>query len=939
MAKKIILILVSISTGFLLNCSSDLDTGGLGPESLFGLTGISLNSGLPAMISSIAPARNSAGISTTPAIRVQFSKNMSASTINDTTFTLMDGNGTAITGTVAYDGVSRIATFSPPALANSQTYTITLSTIIADDTGSRLPFTVTSRFTTVDSTTVPSPEFSLMAGSYYYSSTPSMSITCSDGAATIMYTTDGSTPTQTNGTAYTAAFAINKTTTVKAVAYRAGLSDSSITVARYTVLLDPPAFTIASGTYNVDQDVWLTTTISGATIHYTTNGTVPTAASPVFTAAITITGNGTTMTIRAITVLPGMPNSAVASNTYTIDYDQVATPSVDFPGGNYNTDPLDLHIWTTTANATIYYSVDGGAGFIPGPSGTSEVYITLTGGMTMPVTVVAYAVGNMMETSAALTETYIIDTLMPSCSVTTPVDNSDYVSIVPPSPTITVSCTETMDLSTVNSDIMHPNSCTGSVQVSADGFTTCAGLVRNTAVNSSSITFSPTFRLDGRTRYQVRLSNTIADLAGNTIGADITTSGFTTDMDGTLDTAFNTLGYNVQTAAGTQVGSAVKIQSDGRIVVAGFTDNPSYNFAVWRYDVLGVFDGTAWATPAFSGNTDQGTGIALTPSHVIVTGLTQVGASYDIGLAGHDYSGNLDPAFGGAGTGFCSLDFLSLNGYDYGYSVAADAVGRIVVAGCHQELPPTYSTMNFAVARFIPDGSALDAPNFGPTGMLSYDFNGLHYNDVAYAVAIDPGSLPSATIDDRIIVAGSHQNGAYNDMAFLVYDDSGNLLMSRLNNFGYGYAVASAVAVQPDGAIILAGYIISSKVFAVSRYSYTGGLDTAFAPGGVRVINIPGSTSSEACAIALQPDGKILVAGTADIGSQNNIVLVRLNQNGSLDTTFARSAIDGDDDGIAIFNTGSSCIAKGMAIQADGRVVITGHQTTPTNDVLVVRFK
>ncbi len=935
MLKKIAPAMLIASLGFVLGCGGQLVTDATSAESFFGLDALFPKT-YPSSISSVAPAPNSTGISITPQIRVFFSEDMNPGTITNANIIVTDENNNVIPGAVAYSVPLRTANVAVGALNNSTRYIVTLTTGITAATGIPLSYQFTFSFTTVDANTVPAPEFSLMEGSYAYSSFPNLSIVCSDPLATIRYTTDGSVPTQTYGTVYGAAISISSNTTVRAIAYRAGLNDSSITSTNYSILVDAPAFSLAGTTYSLDQDIDLSCATPGAVIHYTTDGSIPTASSPVYTVGspIPVHGNGTTLTINAIGILAGLTNSSVMSNTYTIDYDQVSTPTIDVPAGNYTVDPLDLHITTGTAGATVYYTLStGGSG--SGTPGSSFVDISLLESMTMPVTVTAWAEATMMENSAVVTATYTIDATAPTCSVTAPLDNSEHVSIVPPNPAITISCDETMNISTFTSNSTHTHPCTGnSIQVSADGFIVCAGLIRDTAVNSNTVSFHPSFRLDPLTLYQIRVTNSVTDLAGNAIGAIILTNGFKTDMEGTLDTGFAGTGYTVYSDAGAQQGNSVQLQSDNRIVVAGMTTNPSLNFAVWRFNADGTFD-LNFNTPSFTGGSDASYGVAITPSRIIAAGYT-MSTSSDFGLAGYQYSGSLDISFGGTSTGYRSLDFLTLVGSDIAYGVAVDALGRIVVAGSAQDLP-FYTTTNFATARFYADGMGPDT-SFGPTGMLSYDF-GTNANEQAKDVVIDPGALPSNTFDDRIIVAGWYTAGGFNQMALLVYDDAGGLMFSRNTNFGFMWAEANAVAVQSDRKILLAGFVDTTKRIVVARYNFDGSIDTGFGVGGRTIIDVTGSSQHQATAIAVQPNGKILIAGNAVMIPYSSVFLARLNADGSLDPAFARSAIDGNDDGIAVFNTGTDVYAKDMVIQPDGRVVITGYENGTDDNVIVLRYK
>ena len=148
-----------------------------------------------------------------------------------------------------------------------------------------------------------------------------VTITCNTDGATIYYTTDGSTPT-TSSTVYNPAKkpTITTSATIKAFAVKAGLTDSDVATASYTIA-EPcatPTFSVAEGEVAKGTTVTISCDTDGATIYYTTDGSTPTTSSSEYSGAITI---NKALTIKAIAVKDGMANSDVASATYTIpDY-------------------------------------------------------------------------------------------------------------------------------------------------------------------------------------------------------------------------------------------------------------------------------------------------------------------------------------------------------------------------------------------------------------------------------------------------------------------------------------------------------------------------------------------------------------------------------------------------------------------------------------------
>lgn len=115
-----------------------------------------------------------------------------------------------------------------------------------------------------------------------------------------------------------------------------------------------PTFGTAAGTYNNDQSVTLSCTTTGAKIYYTTNGSTPSSSSTLYSGAISITSDNTT--IKAIAYNSSTANpSEVASATYRLT---CSAPSFDISGGTYNV-AKDVAITSTTTSASIYYTTDG----------------------------------------------------------------------------------------------------------------------------------------------------------------------------------------------------------------------------------------------------------------------------------------------------------------------------------------------------------------------------------------------------------------------------------------------------------------------------------------------------------------------------------------------------------------------------------------------------
>lgn len=158
---------------------------------------------------------------------------------------------------------------------------------------------------------------------------------------------------------------------------------------------------------------------------------------------------------------------------------------------------------------------------------------------------------------------------------------------------------------------------------------------------------------------------------------------------------------------------------------------------------------------------------------------------------------------------------------------------------------------------------------------------------------------------------------------------------------GSGSSAFNAVTLLPDGKPLAAGYRISSGTedFFIVNYTNTGGYYTPFTDGvflsGGRVTVPVGDSNDEANAIALAPDGKIVVAGYAQFsstGSTTNAAVVRLNPDGSLDTTFGSG-------GKVILKFGDAdAMFNGVTVQPNGKVVAVGSLNSGTVQPLIARF-
>ncbi len=305
------------------------------------------------------------------------------------------------------------------------------------------------------------------------------------------------------------------------------------------------------------------------------------------------------------------------------------------------------------------------------------------------------------------------------------------------------------------------------------------------------------------------------------------------------------------------------------------------------------------------------------------------GSSTDFLLARYNLDGSLDTSFGTAG--LVTTDVGS-GSADEARGAAMQSDGKIVVVGNAVVGRTANDQLNFdfALARYNADGS-LDT-SFGSGGKVTTDFNG--QVDRAFAVAIQS--------DGRIVVVGSagFASGVGVDFGIARYLSNGTLDTSfgsggkLTTDVGGATDIARHVVLQGNGAILVSGVLTLGSDSTLghagfARYSANGSLDGSFGSGGK--LTLPGLALGEA--LALQGDGRILVAGNAPVGASSGFALMRLNANGSPDIGFGTSGM-----ATADFSTGND-LGRAVAVQADGRIVVAGQSSNgPNSDFAVARF-
>jgi uncharacterized delta-60 repeat protein len=247
---------------------------------------------------------------------------------------------------------------------------------------------------------------------------------------------------------------------------------------------------------------------------------------------------------------------------------------------------------------------------------------------------------------------------------------------------------------------------------------------------------------------------------------------------------------------------------------------------------------------------------------------------------------------------------------------------------------PSIGTLESLEPRRLFAAGDLDAL-FGSSGVTLQDLRAR--DDFAFATAIQP--------DGKILVAGKASTGTStgNDFAVVRFNPNGTLDTTFgtggivVTDVGSTSDVANAIAIQSSGKIVLVG---ESRVgtaqpdFAMVRYNADGSLDTSFGVGGRVLTDFSGGNDSGR-SVALTSDGRIVVAGSATVGSVKRFALARYSADGVLDSTF-----NGTGKTTTLFTSGSA-VANAVVVLADGSVVAAGtamNLSTGASDLAAVRY-
>lgn len=235
--------------------------------------------------------------------------------------------------------------------------------------------------------------------------------------------------------------------------------------------------------------------------------------------------------------------------------------------------------------------------------------------------------------------------------------------------------------------------------------------------------------------------------------------------------------------------------------------------------------------------------------------------------------------------------------------------------------------------RFFPDGT-LDT-RFGFGGVATYDSK--KGDDKAYSLAV--------WWDGRIFLSGETSNGKDSDFALWRFSSDGKLDRKYGVNgvaradFGKGDDVALSMVLQPDGKIILGGTALGKddKDFAMAKFIREGAPDISFGQNGMMITSLqdiqarPGDESGYG--IITLPDGRIIQVGSSEIGGQSVMSLLRYFGDGRLDKKFGKKG--------AVFPSfpGMQTFAYGTALDSQQRLVVIGSvKKDNKRDLVILRI-
>ncbi len=402
-------------------------------------------------------------------------------------------------------------------------------------------------------------------------------------------------------------------------------------------------------------------------------------------------------------------------------------------------------------------------------------------------------------------------------------------------------------------------------------------------------------------------------------------------IPGNLDLTFNgngRLSTFIDPVNKSSIISDMLIQPDGKILLIGSNFNGTKNdFLLVRFLTSGdldlSFNQSGRVITTFA--TGDATAYAATidaEGKITVVGTTNGGnlSTNYFGIARYYPNGSPDNVFSQDG----QLNSIVGEGNDWATCVAVQEDSKIVIAGLSQD--PSGFKSSIALARYFPTG--LFDHSFGDKGKVITEVT--DYNGTASALLIQD--------DGKVLVGGTLSNQTFDSSVFCLvrYNPDGSLDESFgdmgivTTSFGKSLSGVVDLSLLKSGKILALGTTtdttLVNSVMTVVRYHPDGTIDSTFAGDGVVNVSV-GSSGTFASSMAIQPDDKILLAGTAEFDTLYDFAIARLNANGTIDRMFSG-------DGIANVNfDGYLDFAESVKLQKDGKILLAGYSVSPDQKI------
>lgn len=309
---------------------------------------------------------------------------------------------------------------------------------------------------------------------------------------------------------------------------------------------------------------------------------------------------------------------------------------------------------------------------------------------------------------------------------------------------------------------------------------------------------------------------------------------------------------------------------------------------------------------------------------LVIVGACGDGTSANFCIVRRNADGSADTSFGNPSFSMPGLQIIAMTGFaDHPSAVLIEPSGHIVVGGTCV----AFSVRSFCLLRLTPAGFT-DA-TFGASGRVNQVVGAGDASITALLRQPDGKYVLTGSCFDgdrnTFCAARFLSNGAF-DMSFGI--QGRRLFPLTSETLGFGATLRS------DGSIVIAGSCNAGASMCAGKLTSSGNVDNSFGVGGVAIASNGGNDVARS--IALQADGKMVLAGRCPLNNQFGFCATRLNDDGSPDSRFGPT---GAPDSVVRFSmTSSLAEANAVALQADGRILMVGSCTGTTSDFCLLRL-